>query len=86
MQPGRKMTVEQVGRHGVDQLWLPLERCKHIGREAGRPVPLTRYPLTDIALGVEQLGGIGQVPQAMVDQASVRIGDVRAAAPRPIAA
>jgi hypothetical protein len=38
------MTLEQVRRHDVDQLRLLLEDRQHIGREAGRHVPLTRDP------------------------------------------
>ena len=45
MQPGREMTVKQVERHDVDQLWLPLECSEHIGCEAGRGIPLTRDSL-----------------------------------------
>jgi hypothetical protein len=73
------MTIEQVERYDVDQLWLSLERCQHIGREAGRRVPLTRDPLADVAHGIDQLGAIGQDPQAVVDQTAVGIGDMRPA-------
>jgi hypothetical protein len=44
------MTFEQVERHYINQLWLPLEGCEHIGREAGRRLPLTRAILADFAL------------------------------------
>jgi hypothetical protein len=37
MQPGREMTFQQVERHYVDQLRLPLESREHLGREAGGP-------------------------------------------------
>jgi hypothetical protein len=77
------MTLEQVERHDVDQLRFPLERGEHIGREAGRRIPLPRDPLADIALGVDELRTIGQEPQAIIDQAAVGIGDVRPAAPGP---
>jgi hypothetical protein len=39
------MIFEQVERHRVDQLRLPLESSEHLGREPGRRVPLTRDPL-----------------------------------------
>ena len=53
------MTVEQVERHDVDQFWLPIEGYEHLGRKAGRRVPLTRDPFADVASGVEQGGAIG---------------------------
>jgi hypothetical protein len=62
------MMFEQVERHNVDQLRLPLKLCEHLGREARRRVPLRRGPLAVVALGVEELRAIGQVPQAIVDQ------------------
>ena len=56
------MIFEQVERHRVDQLRLPLESSEHLGREAGRRVPLTRDPLADVASGVEQVGAVWQLP------------------------
>jgi len=53
------MTFEQMERDDIDQLRLPLESSEHIGREAGRRVPLTRDPLADVAFGVEELAAIG---------------------------
>jgi hypothetical protein len=64
------MTIEQVERHDVDQLWLPLEGGEHIGREAGRRVPLTCDPLAHVAFGVDELGAIGQEPQGVIDRRS----------------
>ncbi len=78
------MTFEQVERHDIDQLCDPLARCEHIGCEAGRRIPLARAP-ADVALGVDKLGAIGQEPYAIIDQAPVGIGDVRPAAPGPVA-
>jgi hypothetical protein len=66
------MTFEQVERHNIDQLWLALERCQYLGREAGRRVTLTSNPLADVASGVEQVGAVGQLPQAVADEAAVR--------------
>ena len=54
------MTFEQMERRDVDQLRLSLQRREHIGREAGRCVSLTRDPLGDVALGVEEVGAIGR--------------------------
>ena len=65
------MTLEQVEGHDIDQLRFSLGRGEHIGREAGRRIPLPRDPLTNIALGIEELGAGGQVPEAVVDQATV---------------
>jgi hypothetical protein len=61
------MTVKQVERHDVDQLWLLLECSEHIGCETGRRIPLTRDSLADVAIGIEELGAGGQVPEAVVD-------------------
>jgi hypothetical protein len=77
------MTLEQVERHDIDQLRFLLERGEHIGHEAGRRIPLPRDPLTNIALGIEELGAGGQAPQAVVDQTTVGVGDVRPAAQGP---
>jgi hypothetical protein len=63
------MTVKQAERRDVDQLWLPLESCQHLGREASRRVPLTRDPFADVASGIEQVGAAGQLPQAIADEA-----------------
>ena len=57
------MTFEQVERHHVDELWLTLESRQHIGREAGRRVPLTRDPFADVAAGVEQVGADRRSPR-----------------------
>jgi hypothetical protein len=78
------MTIEQVERHDVDQLRLALECGEHIGREAGRRVPLTRDPFTDVACGIEQLGAVRQLPQAIADEAAVGIRDPRTGAPGPV--
>ena len=45
----------------------------------------SRDPLTNIALCIEELGAGGQVPEAVVDQATVGVGDVRPAAPGSVA-
>ena len=79
------MTLEQMERHDIDQLRFALERREHIGPEAGRRIPLPRDPLTNIALCIEELGAGGQVPEAVVDQATVGVGDVRPAAPGSVA-
>jgi hypothetical protein len=73
-----------VERHEVDKLWLPLERGEHIGREAGWRIPLARDPVADVASSVEQVGAVGQLPQAVADEAAVGVRDPRAGAPRPI--
>jgi hypothetical protein len=52
------MTLEQVERYKIDQLWLSLERCQHFGREASRRVSLARDPFADVAPGVEEHGGL----------------------------
>ena len=65
------MPVEQVERHDVDQLRLVLEGREHVRGEAGPDITLARYPLSDVASGVEQVGAGGQVPEAVVDQATV---------------
>jgi hypothetical protein len=62
MEPGREMTFEQVERYDVDLLWLLLEYGEHIGREAGRRIPLAHYPFADVASGVEKVGVVGQLP------------------------
>jgi hypothetical protein len=62
VQPGRKMTNEQMERHNVDQLRLALESSEHISGEAGRRIPLRRDLLADFALGVERLGAVKQIP------------------------
>jgi hypothetical protein len=53
------MTVKQVERNDIDQLWIPLECSEHIGCETGRRIPLTRDFLADVAIGSEALGAIG---------------------------
>jgi hypothetical protein len=51
------MTLEQVERQDVDPLRLLLERCQHIGREAGGAC---RSRATPWPLGVEELDAIGR--------------------------
>jgi hypothetical protein len=58
------MPFEQVERHDVNQLWLLLESCEDIGRESSRHVPLPRDAFADVASSVEQVGAVGQLPQA----------------------
>jgi hypothetical protein len=72
------MTFEQVERDEINQLRFPLERGEHIGREAGRRVPLARDPFADVASDVEQVGAVGQLPQPIADESAVGVGDPRA--------
>ena len=44
---------------------------------------LTRDALTDFASGVEQVGAVGQLPQAIADKAAIRVRDPRAGAHGP---
>jgi len=75
MQPGRKMTLEQVSSGS---------RSKVASTSGEKPVPPTRNAFADVASGVEQVGAVGQLPQAIADETAVGVRDPRAAAPRPV--
>jgi hypothetical protein len=60
------MTFQQVERHDIDQFRLLFESHYHIGaKPAG--ASRSRGTLADIALGVDELGAIGQEPQTIID-------------------
>ena len=71
-------------RHDVDQVRLPLEGREHIEREARRCIAFTRDPFADVASDVEQVGAVGQLPQAIADETAVGVRGPRAGAPRPV--
>ena len=46
----------------------------------------TRDSFADVASGVEQVGAVGQLPQAIADETAVGVRDPRAGAPGPVGA
>jgi len=84
VQAGGEVPLEQVEGSDVDQLRLAVKGGEHIVCEAGPGVTLPGNTLSNVGSGVEQVGGVRQLPQPVVDQPAVGIGDPRAGAPRPV--
>jgi hypothetical protein len=86
VEAGREVAVQQVESHDVEQLGLSIKGSQHLWREPRRGILLPRHALPHITLGVEQLRPAVQLPQSVVDQTAVGVGDVSLTTPGTVAA